>query len=124
MRRRKDRGSAISCSDLGIDRKPLRWIPTHALRPPCGLGTGLVLLRTLAAGDTVRQTDVGPPPDVAAFGALKVRIVVGSVMVEKAGVALADGRVGDEVPVRLAGSARQLNGRVAARGLVRVESGE
>lgn len=119
--RRLARGSVVVCSDVAPQRKPLQLVPPGALSPPCAVDGDAVLLRALAEGDVLRSDDFGTPPDVAAQGAVNVRVVQGAIVLDHAGTALADARLGDRVPVRLAGSHRHVLGRVLMPGVVMVE---
>jgi flagella basal body P-ring formation protein FlgA len=119
--RKLERGSALTCADFALVRKPVRFIPPQAIDPPCSLSPDWVLRRSLVAGEPVRQSDVGAPPDVAAYGHVNVRVVIGQVVLEKAGIALADAQMGDVVQVRLNGSSRHFSGRVVAQQVVLLE---
>jgi flagella basal body P-ring formation protein FlgA len=124
MQRRSERGSPLACTDLALERRPARFVPPHAMQPPCALPADATLRRSLIAGETVRQGDAGVPPDVAALESVSVRVVIGQVALEKTGIALADARLGDKVRVRVNGSAQQLSARVVAHKVVVLEGSE
>ncbi|ARN19326.1 flagellar basal body P-ring formation chaperone FlgA [Piscinibacter gummiphilus] len=120
-RQRIERGDAVSCDDLAVRPLDLRAVPVRALAPPCAMADGDVALRTLLPGDALRADDIGDPPDVSARNPVNVRVVEGAIRLEQSGVALADARIGERVPVRLDGSRQQVQGRVVAANVVVVE---
>jgi flagella basal body P-ring formation protein FlgA len=120
-RQRVERGEAVSCDDMAARPLDLRAVPVRALTPPCVMADGDVALRTLLPGDALRAEDVGDPPDVSARNPVNVRVVEGAIRLEQSGVALADARIGERVPVRLDGSRQQVQGRVIAANVVVVE---
>lgn len=124
VRQRRERGTPLRCEDLEVLAKPLRLVPARAWQPPCALAENAHARRLLLAGDVLRSDDTGPLPDVAAQRPVRVRVVVGSIALEKNGTALADALEGETVRVRVPGIAQAVNGRVLARDLVALESSE
>jgi len=122
VRHRVERGEAVSCDDMAARPLDLRAVPGRALTPPCAMAEGDVALRTLLPGDALRADDVGDPPDVSTRDPVNVRVVEGAIRLEQSGVALADARIGERVPVRLDGSRQQVQGRVVAANVVVVEA--
>lgn len=120
-RHKAARGAALSCDELAVERKPLRLVPAQALMPPCALAGAMVLKRALLPGEPLRAGDLGPVQAVTAHQAVSVRVVVGQVALEKSGVALGDGDVGDSVRVRLSGTAQPVDAKVVAEKLVLLE---
>ena len=81
---------------------------------------GQRLRRPLRAGEPLRRSLVEAVPQVQRGDAVALQIRSGAVLIQANGTALADGRQGRDVPVKLDG-ARHLRGRVTGPGSVDME---
>lgn len=77
----------------------------------------------LQPGDVLKATDVMPAGGVIDKQDTLVIARLGGVEIQAKGMALADARVGQQVPVRLNGQAHVVHGVVSAPGVVRVMEG-
>lgn len=75
---------------------------------------GLRLRRAVQAGMPAMQDDFEPVPDVGAHTAVRIVVTHGATRITTPGVALADGRIGDRIPVRTHHSNAPLQARVVA----------
>lgn len=119
--RRLRKGSAITCADLGLQRRDMRDMPKSPLALPCEIGPGEVALRDIAASDVVRSTDIGRAPEVAAGTLVRVSVQTNGISVSTTAIALADARVGDRIDVRLPRTTRVLSTRVTGPGRVELQ---
>lgn len=116
MRHAVRRGEAVDCATVVESVRGMA--PSAALLAPCQLPESTVALRPLGAGDVLRASDVGSAPAVSLQGSVRLRVTVGQVRVERAGTALADARIGEQVLVRLNGSQQAVRGVVVDRNVV------
>ena len=130
--RRLSKGSPVTSEDLRLERRRARdVVESRQLAHDAGLiaatsrpgvanvanvGTEVVALRDLAAGDVVRESDIGTAPDVMAGRPVRVSVVTGAISVTTTATALADARVGDLIDVRLQRPTRTLQTRVTGPG--------
>lgn len=84
---------------------------------------GRMPLRQLAEGELIRRRDLAEAPLVRREGEVKVLVQAGSVQIAARGIAQQDGRRGDWVPVRNAGSGEVFKARVSGANEVRVGEG-
>ncbi|MCW7540881.1 flagellar basal body P-ring formation chaperone FlgA [Aquabacterium sp. A7-Y] len=123
LRRAMARGAAVRCADLSLEQRPVDlgrqgWLPA-----PCALAEGTVLRRPLGAGDALRAADVGARPAVAEMERVSIRVQAGAVVLESAGIALADAELGEPVRVRPHISRQTVAARVIGPQAVVVEPG-
>jgi len=118
------KGSAVTCADFQVERRALREISSAARTTACDLTEQSVALRELASGDVVNRPDIGPPLAVVAGSPVHVSVESGAVSVTVLATALADGRIGDELDVRLRHPIRTLKARVVAPGAAQLVTGE
>jgi flagella basal body P-ring formation protein FlgA len=118
--RRLRKGSKVACADFSLERRDIRAVPQSALPVSCELGADVVALHDIAARDVVQSVDFGAAPDVAAGAPVRVSVVNGPISVSTTAIALADAKVGDQIPVRLNRPVRTLKGRVTAPGAVQL----
>ena len=111
-KRRLSKGSAVSCDDVGVERRALSATPKRPLLLPCRIGEGVVARRELARGDALRENDVGAPPDVTAGAMVSIDASTGGINVTTLAIALSDAQRGDIVNVRLERPRRTLRTRV------------
>jgi flagella basal body P-ring formation protein FlgA len=121
--RRLPKGSAVTCVDLGLERRDVRSVPRLPLAARCELGPEAVALRDIAAHDVMRSVDVGRAPDVMAGARVRVTVASGGIRATTTAIALADAHVGDRIEVRLQRPARTLRTRVIGPGLVQLMDG-
>lgn len=81
----------------------------------------LRLKRSVRAGQPVLASDFEALPDVQAQRPVAIEVALGQVRLTTAGIALADGRIGDEVPVRTAASRETVKAHVVAKQKVIVD---
>jgi flagella basal body P-ring formation protein FlgA len=113
--RRLRRGSVASCADLELQRRPAQPAATLTAAD-CEVARGVVVLRDVASGEVIRRTDLGIAPEVAAQSPVEVSVLVPGIRLTTTAIALADARLGDEIPVRLQHPARILKARVTGIG--------
>ena len=121
--RRLPKGSGVTCNDLSLERRDVRFVPRLRLAAPCELGPEAVALRDIGARDVVRSVDLGKALDVSAGAPVRVTVEIGGISVSTTAVALADARVGDRTEVRLLRPARILRTRVIGPGSVQLTDG-
>lgn len=96
---------------------------THGERPlpaPMPGSTGR-LRRAVRAGEPVLASDLEPVPTVQARRRVGIEAVVGVVRIVTQGTALADGDIGDAIPVLPDHAAQPVEGRVVSPEVVRIE---
>lgn len=81
----------------------------------------LRLSRAVAIGQPALTDDFEPRPDVANRERVLIEVVRGTVRLQNQGVALADGRIGDYVPVRPDASQQTVRSRVIAKQKVQID---
>src|SRR5919201_5714480 len=72
--RRLTKGSEVTCADIAVERRNLRWAPKQPLALPCAIPTGSVMLHHLARGDALRRDDIGPALDVTAGSPVRLSV--------------------------------------------------
>ena len=78
------------------------WLSPSAATPlPLDQAVGKLAVRRLPAGEVIDATDVASPIVVRKGDEVTVRCFVGSIGLETRAYALADGRIGDTVPMAL-----------------------
>ena len=117
------KGAAFSCDDVELVARPERVAPKRPLAWPCRVPVASAMLHDLAAGDAVRDDDVGPPLEVLAGAPVTMEVAVHGVRVAVDATALADARVGDLVEVRLRRPERSMQARVTGEGAVQLVGG-
>ncbi|WKB51648.1 flagellar basal body P-ring formation chaperone FlgA [Eleftheria terrae] len=117
------RGAALGCADVSVQRRPVEMARADLWPLPCSLPAGTVLRRPLNEGDVLRRSDAGARPAVAQMQPVTIRVVAGAVVLESAGLALADAEVGDTVRVRPNISRQAVDARVVGPQAVVLESG-
>lgn len=85
------------------------------------LPAGQRLRRPVRAGQPLRAGDFEPMPDVIAGAELQVHVMRGAVRLNTAGRALADGSVGDVIPVALGSGRQPVDSTILSSQAVRVE---
>lgn len=80
------------------------------------------LRRAVRAGQPMVASDFEPMPDVLAGAELQVEVVRGAVRLSVAGRALAEGSVGDVIPVALDASQQPVDSLILSSQAVRVEN--
>lgn len=104
---------------ITVERRDERSVPAGVLRSPSQLD-GMRTARYLRAGSILSEGVIEPVPDVAAGDTVRILAQVGVVKVMAEGVLLADGRIGDRVPVKNGGSGEVVWGRLTEGKVVRV----
>jgi flagella basal body P-ring formation protein FlgA len=121
LKRRVERSQGLGCDDLETSSVPAHRVPKAAMRPPCTWPAQWVAKRPLVKGEIARVDDARAAPAVVALAPVDIRVHVGSIVLDKPGVALSDAMEGDAVRVRVKGSLQSLNARVIGRNLAEVE---
>jgi flagella basal body P-ring formation protein FlgA len=117
---RKD--SPLDCGSL---RQEHRVVRSNVSRwtGSCETLAGWRVKRPVDAGDVLLSADLAPWSAVSANQEANASVSVGAVRIEVRATALADGQVGQEIPVKLAGQSGVLKARVQAPGEVVVIKG-
>ncbi|MDO9005745.1 MAG: flagellar basal body P-ring formation chaperone FlgA [Aquabacterium sp.] len=115
-------GAPLVCGQL---RQELRVLRSNVSRwsGTCEGLAGWRVKRPIDAGDVLLSSDLAPQSAVSANQEAQASISVGAVRIEVRATALADGQVGQEIPIRLAGQSSVLKARVLAPGEVIVIKG-
>jgi flagella basal body P-ring formation protein FlgA len=108
---------------MAVDRREIRQLPKLPLALPCEIPAGFVALRDIAAHDSIRGVDIGKAPDVTAGAPVRVMVSTGGISITASAIALADGRAGDQIEVRMQRPARTLRTRVIGPGAVQLTDG-
>ncbi len=109
------KGGAVDCTTVTAERRPVSRARA-AWQGDCASASGLQVQRSLDRGDVVRMSDVGTPPDVKQDSEASVAVDVGVIRIDARGIALADGRLGEDIPVRLLGQGKVVRATVIAPG--------
>ncbi|WP_020406889.1 flagellar basal body P-ring formation chaperone FlgA [Hahella ganghwensis] len=81
---------------------------------------GMIARRTLNAGEPLAPNQVSPPKLVNKGDAVLIEASNDSISVKMPGLAMADGRKGQQIPVKNTQSQRLIRAKVVANGLVKV----
>lgn len=107
-------GRGAPLNDVSVTRqlRPLRGLSTSALRASTAL-TGLLAARSMRAGTVLTRGATTTPVLVRRGASVAVNVRVGGVLVRARGKAVRNGRLGEQVGVRLEPSRRIITGSVA-----------
>jgi flagella basal body P-ring formation protein FlgA len=117
------KGVSVGCDQLrqewrvALSEAPPRW------NGDCEGLKALRVKRAIEAGDALLLSDLAPLAAVSANDEANASVHVGAVRIEVRATVLADGQVGQEIPIRLAGQSGVLKARVQAPGEVVVIKG-
>lgn len=108
------KGAVVDCAALrsesrSVSRTRGAWVGA------CATGAWQVQ-RSLDAGELVRASDLNTPADVEQGAEASVMVDVGAIRIDARAIALADGRVGQDIPVRLLGQSNVVHATVMAPG--------
>lgn len=111
--------------DCGALRQEQRVVRSNVSRwtGTCEALAGWRVKRPIDAGDLLLSADLAPLSAVSANQEANASVSVGAVLIEVRATVLADGQIGQEIPVRLAGQSGVLKARVRAPGEVVVIKG-
>lgn len=115
-------GSTLGCDKL---RQEWRVVRSNVSRwsGACEDLAGWRVKRPIDAGDVLLSSDLAPKSAVSVNEEAQASVSVGAVRIEVRATALADGHVGQDIPIRLAGQSSVLKARVLAPGEVIVIKG-
>lgn len=116
------KGDPIACSALRQDMRVKRS-DARIWQGPCEALSAFVARRSLAAGDVLTESDVGPQPAVHSQQAVQVWSRSQGIVIQARGQALADASIGQRVPVRMAGQSSVLQATVMAPGELQIMEG-
>lgn len=116
------KGATLACDQLHQESRVIR-AGAATWRGSCEGLKDLRVRRAVQAGDVLLAADLAPVAAVSANEEANASISVGAVRIEVRATALADGQVGQEIPIRLAGQSGVLRARVQAPGEVIVVKG-
>jgi flagella basal body P-ring formation protein FlgA len=112
---------------VGCDQLRQEWRVVHSGAPrwngDCEGLKALRVKRAIEAGDALLATDLAPLAAVSANEEANASVLVGAVRIDVRATVLADGQVGQEIPIRLVGQRGVLKARVQAPGEVVVIKG-
>lgn len=113
------RGTRLTAADLDAVRLDVSTLPQGYL--PVGTDlVGKVVRQPIAAGLPLRPAQVEEPKLIRRGEQITLRAARDGFEVSMAGLALADGRVGERISVRNSASGRVVEGKVVAEGMVDV----
>lgn len=113
------RGAQLSVEDLAVTRVDIATLPQGYLPATTEL-VGKVVRQPVAAGLPLRPGQIEEPRLIRRGEQITLRAARDGFEVSVAGLALADGRVGDRISVRNSASGRVVEGKVVAEGTVDV----
>ncbi len=115
------RSEAISGTNTALEERDITRLPDDVLAetPPADS----IAYMPIPQGAVIRKQWVSTPPVVKAGDAVMVVVESEGVRVADKGTAAQDGRTGDTIKVRLSGDAREVRGRVAEPGIVKISLG-
>lgn len=116
------KGDALSCARLRQDKRVLR-VANDSWQGSCENLLGLRVRRPLQAGDVLMAADMADASVIQGQQEMVVVTRLGAIEVQATGTALADARMGEKVPVRLAGQTQVIQAIVIAPGMARVAEG-
>lgn len=118
------KGDVLSCEGMRQTwRVQKADEPQAAWQGSCDSLAEMRARRPLQPGDVLKVSDVMPSGGVLDKQDTLVIARLGGIEIQAKGMALADARVGQQVPVRLSGQANVVHGVVSAPGVVRVLEG-
>lgn len=109
-------------AELGHRRERVDLAPHGSPLPVAELPAGQRLRRPVRAGQPMVAADFEPMPDVLAGADVQVEVVRGSVRLSTTGRALAEGFVGDVIPVTVDAGRRPVDSLILTSQAVRVEN--
>ncbi|WP_168188102.1 flagellar basal body P-ring formation chaperone FlgA [Hahella sp. CCB-MM4] len=113
------RMSAISESDLVMKKANIDELG-YGYFTSIEDATGMIARRTLNAGEPLIPNQVEPPKLVNKGDSVLIEASSASISVKMPGLAMADGRKGQQIPVKNTQSQRLIRAKVVASGLVKV----
>ncbi|MES2089561.1 MAG: flagellar basal body P-ring formation chaperone FlgA [Pseudomonadota bacterium] len=116
-------GALVSCDALRQDMQVVRSSVPHRWIGSCDAIKGWHVKRPLDAGSVLLSADLAPPSAVLANSEANASIAVGAVRIDVKATVLADGQVGQVIPIRLAGQSTVLKAKVLGAGEVIVTKG-
>jgi len=110
-----------SVGKVRTERRRLDLAPVAGTPAPPPAGDAFRLARPVRAGQPVLAGDFEPLPDVVTGARLRVEAENGAVRVSTTGRALADGAVGEVIPVSVDGASAPVLSRIVTPEVARVE---
>lgn len=113
------RGEQLSEADVVLSEKSISDLPSGYLTEPSA-AVGLEARRTFTAGEVFRVSALKPPIVIKKGDAVVVEAGSNSIAVVAPGIALADGKVGQQIRVKNSRSDRTIKAMVVGPGRVEV----
>lgn len=115
-------GDTLSCSALRLDKRP-SLSASATWTGDCGAALGLRLRHALQPGDVLSKADLAEPGAVLLNQEAIVITRLGGIEIQTKAMVLADGYLGQRVPVRLQGQDQTIQATVIAPGTLQVLEG-
>ncbi|MGC9323906.1 MAG: flagellar basal body P-ring formation chaperone FlgA [Desulfomonilia bacterium] len=116
---RIDRGDIISAADLETRAMDISNFPSVLLDHRDCLG--MQAKTTLRAGRPIMKTNIEVPPTVSRGDVVIIQARTNNLIVQDKGIALRDGNLSDQIPVKNISSGRQVIGTIIAASVIQVE---
>jgi flagella basal body P-ring formation protein FlgA len=113
------RGDSISLSDLRIETKEVSTLSNGYVTSKHD-ALGMIIKRSIRAGEALRQNSMSPPLLVDKGDQVMVTASTGKLSVSTHGIALADGRMGEQIRVKNLRSEKVIRARITDKGRVMV----
>lgn len=113
------RGERLSNADFSLEQRDVSTMGNSTVSDPARIA-GKEARRPINLGDSLRTTSVTAPEVIQRGDAVSVKAVSGGIAVSTSGVAMNDGKVGEQIRVQNLKSERIIKARVTASGQVQV----
>lgn len=113
------RNSVLSLADFDTQLRDISQLPDNVVMD-AGRILGKVTKRNIRAGEVLRLSNVSEPTVIKRGDAVVIEARSGSILVSSQGVAMANGRIGDQISVRNTQSERIVRVKIIGPGRARV----
>lgn len=113
------RGESLSEDDVSLELRSVSSLGNGTISDPARI-SGKVAKRPINLGDSIRTSSVTAPEVIQRGDTVNVTAVSGGIAVSTSGIAMNDGKVGQQIRVQNLKSERIIKARVTAKGQVQV----